>query len=303
MTRKIRSALLLTTASVLLFACSSEPNKIAGKDTAMPPPEQTVKAQPKGLNLASPTMPSMPEPKAAPEIPPATKVAVRDADDMSPNPPPKVETDVATLYDSPQQQAVQIQNVQQAIDIAPPNGKMDVDARIAHLEAAVAALRADYDQILPTFKQLSVNTDRLASLMGQLEGSEKMAAIAPAAGGPKMAAESSGGVASVDAVRFGFHPDKARIVMDVSDLTQYSFDIDNTEKVMVINLPEAHWKAGAQRTPVSSEFIDSWTYQAAPEGGAFMIIQLKNPVKVIARNALPANGSKGPRIYVDIARI
>lgn len=284
----------------------------------MPPPEAKISAQPKGLNLMSPT------------IPPPTKVAVRDGDDMDPNPAPAVETSMtpepsvvaasAPVAVSAPEASVTVSDIreddmQQAIDTAPPNAKPDVETRIANLEAALASLRADYDRIIPTFKTLSVNTERLVGLMNQLEAEQKLssvsaASISPAAGvetpvsAPVMAMDSvsADGGALVRGVRFGMHPDKARVVIDVSSPTDYSYDIDNIEKVMMISLPHANWKTVAQRMNIGSDIIESWSYQPGPDGGSALILQLKGAAKVIGRNALPANGGKGPRIYIDIAK-
>lgn len=270
----------------------------------------------------------------SPTIPAARKVAVRDGDDLDPNPAPKVEETAALpagplmpepqiTFDEPKLQTAEMHSApqsgisveraaseaaqQQAIDIAPPNGKPDVETRIANLEAALASLRADYDRIIPTFKTLSVNTDRLVGLLDQLEANGGVASIAPAAGieEPQMAVSapaSADGSTLVRGVRFGMHPDKARIVIDVSSPTEYSYNIDNIEKVMMISLPHANWKTVAQRMNIGSDIVESWTYQPGPDGGSALVLQLKGAAKVIGRNALPANGGKGPRIYIDIAK-
>lgn len=267
---------MMGAAGLVLVGCSSEPNKIADKDSALPPSEvkeAKIATQPKGLNLGSPA--------TSPVIPPATKIAVRDGDDLTPNPPATV---VA---------------MQQDIDTAPANQKPDVETRIANLEAQLAALRADYDRIVPTFKKLSVNADRLVSLMNELEDGATVANIAPAAG-PTMALGIKG-QSVVQDIRFGQHGNKTRIVMDVSDLSEYNYRIDNDARTMTIRMPQATWSAKAKGMSDLSDLVSSWQYQPLGEKGSMLILDLRQPVKQIGGNALPPNGEKGPRIYIDIA--
>jgi hypothetical protein len=257
-------ALLLSSAIVLLVAGCSGGSKPMKQGEAIPPSQEMVHAQPKGLNLMGPTMPD------------ATKMAAKDSDDMAPMPAPAVET--ANLE---------------------PNKKPDVESRIANLEAQLAALRADYDKIVPTFKTLSVNTDRLVTLLDKLEGQDA-ATVKPAAG-PTLSAEAGQAAAAVKKIRFGEHTGKTRVVLDLNEITEYGYEVDNVEGIVMIALPDAKWQAGAQSAAFSSPYIESWSYQVMPDGGTALILQTKKPVKISAHNALPGNGAESPRIYLDIS--
>ena len=243
----------LSLASVLLFACSGSSETNIDKGFAVPPTEEMVRAEPKGLSVS-------------------------DSLALPPNPAPDV-------------------------DLAPANQKPDTDTRLANLEAAVAALRADYDTIVPTFKTLSVNTDRLVGLMDRLEGKRNMPSLnllSPAAGSdlktPTLDAETV-----IQSVRFGRHDEKTRIVLDVTNLSQYSYEIDNAEGIMVISMPYAVWEAGAQEHSIGSGLVEGWTHQHDEVGGTALVLQLKETAKVVHKNSLPASGDRGSRIFVDIA--
>lgn len=259
----------------------------------MPPPStEAMISKSKGLNLSSPTMP-------------ATREAVRDDDDMGPFPAPDVavmdggDEEEETIAVSEMTEPAMAEPVMIDSEMAPSNEMPSTEERLAQLEASVAALRADYDQIVPTFKTLSVNTERLVGLLDQVEGQGgiKAKASAPAQSVPAMM--SGSGEAAVTKVRFGAHPDKIRMVLDVSSLTGYSASVDNENHVLVVSLPEAGWST-VQQGDVHSPFISGWQYRPAADGGAMLVLQLKDDVKISGQNALPANGSKGPRIYVDI---
>lgn len=250
-------------------ACSAGKTDSFGDGSfAIPPTEEMVRAEPKGLNL---------------------------------------EDQLARPYDVG---AAAAQTISASVESAPSNLKPDVDTRLANLEAAVASLRADYDTIVPTFKTLSVNTDRLVSLMDRLEG-RTADQIAPAAGAPVLGSADSSAPAltsaalsapsAVTKVRIGDNTGVTRIVLDVEALSQYTYEVDNAGRQMLIAMPFAQWKAGQQAFSIASPLVESWRYEALAGGGAGLILTLKKDVKIVGRNSLPANGDKGPRIYVDIA--
>lgn len=262
---KARRLHFLTVSALCLTLAACSGSKGAPESgTAIAPTPDMVHSQPKGLNLGNPTTPDK-------------KVAIqKDADDMHPNPAPSVE--VADLV---------------------ANEKPDVEARLSNLEAQLAALRADYDQIVPTFKTLSLNTDRLVTLLDELEG-KQVAGVKPAAG-PALSAEAMAGSAAVKKVRIGEHNNRTRIVLDVDVLTPYSFDVDNVEGVVMVSLPDAQWKAGAMQEALRSPYIQSWSMQAMPNGGSALVLQTRKPVKISAHSALPGDGTTSPRIYFDLS--
>lgn len=290
--------LTVSALGLVLSGCAQKSDSIAEKGTALPPP--TVNTQSKGLNLASPTMP--------------------DKDDMKPNPAPMVEeaqvNEVAaaenvleaettqamdeTMMPSESHKPVMLDNVQD-------NEMPAVDQRLANLEAAVASLRADYDRIVPTFKTLSVNSDRLAALLDRMEGKVASAPAQDTSEVPAQTAPAAGAqmTAAINDVRFGHEPNKTRIVFDMSGAGEYLFDLDNTEKVFIVSMPTASWGANKSGGAIkSSAIFESWSVQDASEsGGVNMIFTLKKDSAITGRAELPSADGKGPRIYFDISGV
>ena len=122
---------------------------------------------------------------------------------------------------------------------------------------------------------------------------------APPAASMQPASYSSGVVAQD--IRFGSHPDKTRVVIDVSGEIGFTYDIDNTENILLIDLAGTQWGGAAQAPVGDSPLVTS--YEAVPngKGGTQMAVQLRQPAKVLWAQTLPAVGGKGPRLVIDIA--
>lgn len=119
----------------------------------------------------------------------------------------------------------------------------------------------------------------------------------PAAAAP--AAAAIPGAVAVTALRLGEHKDKTRLVMDVTGASSYSYDLDNTEHLLVIDLPGTGWK-GAMSQTLKSPLVDSYTVSAIDGGGSRVVIQLKRNAQVAYEAALKPDGGSGHRIVLDI---
>lgn len=108
------------------------------------------------------------------------------------------------------------------------------------------------------------------------------------------------GDVTVKRLRIGEHSDKTRLVLDVGGKPQYSYDLDNSENLLVIELPNAGWSG--QQSWSSSKVPLMASYSVQPSGdGSRLIIQLKKPVRVIKDTILAPNGSPDHRLVIDLA--
>lgn len=109
------------------------------------------------------------------------------------------------------------------------------------------------------------------------------------------------GDVTVKRLRIGEHSDKTRLVMDVGGgKPQYSYDLDNNENLLVVELPNAGWTG--QQSWASSKAPLIASYSVSPSGdGSRLIIQLKKPVRVIKDTILGPNGSPDHRLVLDLA--
>lgn len=109
-------------------------------------------------------------------------------------------------------------------------------------------------------------------------------------------------VTSIQAVRFGQHDNgKSRLVIDTSAARDFSYDIDNDERILVLEIPGTVWNAG----PVTKNILDhplvqSMTASPDGQGGTRVVFQLLKPAQILWSQAIPPSGSQGHRIVVDI---
>lgn len=110
------------------------------------------------------------------------------------------------------------------------------------------------------------------------------------------------GPLKVNKVRIGEQgAGKTRIVLDTSAPAKVSYDIDNGEKILVVELPGASWQAQAAQTLKNSALISSYEAESH-DGGSRLIVQLKDAAQVLSMSRLdPAEGA-GYRVFLDLAK-
>lgn len=112
---------------------------------------------------------------------------------------------------------------------------------------------------------------------------------------------ASTGSPQISAVRFGGDAGKTRIVFDATQAVTYTKDIDNGEKLLVVEIPNAAWGAAAQGTAPKSSAIDSWTAQSNGSGGTRIVMTLKKSVSVIYEGTMkPESSNPHHRIVIDL---
>lgn len=102
-------------------------------------------------------------------------------------------------------------------------------------------------------------------------------------------------------VRIGTYADKTRIVLDLSAPAQYNVDLDNQEKLLVLEVKGAKWSAKEDFTFKDSKLLSSFTAQDEGANGSRLLLALKQPVKVLKKFSLKADGPRKDRIVLDIA--
>ncbi len=144
-----------------------------------------------------------------------------------------------------------------------------------------------------------------------LATSEKMASdsaiISPAAtNDPVMATapvtSSKTMNSSVTAMRIGEHASKTRLVFDLSSKTKpdFSYDLDNEEKLLMIDMPSSSWDGKDSGKPANSLMVSGWSAQPLANGGSAVAIQLKKDARVLSTEFLKAEGKDPAKIVIDI---
>lgn len=133
-----------------------------------------------------------------------------------------------------------------------------------------------------------------------LEATAPPVPLAPAAPAAPAAAPAPSGVA-VTGVRVGEHPGKIRIVLDVKGKTSYTTDLDNTEHILVVELPQAGWNAEGQKTfPASHPLLSSYRTEKLGDNGTLLILQLKKSSSLAYKAAMNDPATGGSKVVIDL---
>ena len=209
-----------------------------------------------------------------------------------------------------------------------------IQSNVSGLESDVAGLQEEVTSIRPRvakveaiekhFRDLSLELDRINKTydMAPVVRPEKTAtaapspkaveskALPPVVEAKKPVAVKKAPVAKaaapaplkVQKVRIGEQASgKTRIVLDTTAPAKISYDIDNGEKILVIELPGAAWDAQKSQTLKNSGLVASYTSEGH-DVGSRMIVQLTDAAQVVSTSRLdPAEGA-GYRVFLDLAK-
>lgn len=110
----------------------------------------------------------------------------------------------------------------------------------------------------------------------------------------------AGKIAVLD-MRVGEHPDKTRIVLDVSGKTSFRADLDKAERILLVELPETVWRAPASTRYPDSKLLVSHVAESTGDGPTLLIVQLKTDADLIYQGTMSGKDGKGQRIIIDLA--
>lgn len=106
---------------------------------------------------------------------------------------------------------------------------------------------------------------------------------------------------TVSGLRFGGDTGKTRIVFDANATLNYRTDLDNSENLLVVELPGAGWSATLQGKAPANSLIDSWTAQPDGQGGTRLIMILKKAASVAYQAVLkPESDNPHHRLVIDL---
>ncbi|MGH1402957.1 MAG: hypothetical protein ACRBDL_01810 [Alphaproteobacteria bacterium] len=101
-------------------------------------------------------------------------------------------------------------------------------------------------------------------------------------------------------VRSGVHPGKTRVVIEVSDKTQYKTTIDPIRNVLRVKLANANWKAPSQAILKGSTLLGTYVARVQGDGSALLEIRLKRSSKILNTMILEPGSSSHYRIVIDL---
>ena len=112
-------------------------------------------------------------------------------------------------------------------------------------------------------------------------------------------------ISSIKGIRFGNHDGgKSRMVIDVTAAPAFTFDIDNNERILMVEIPGTVWNAGPVTKMLQDHpLIQSMAASPDGQGGTRVVFQLKAPAKVLWSQAIPPSGAQGHRLVFDISAL
>ena len=114
---------------------------------------------------------------------------------------------------------------------------------------------------------------------------------------------SSGGTPSiVKSVRIGEHPDKIRVVMDLSEKTDYRIEQSDEGLIVLIDLPYVSWQAPTSEDLKYSMVMQGFRAEPLANGGMRVILTAREAMSVKEHMILPARDGKAPRLVIDLER-
>lgn len=196
----------------------------------------------------------------------------------------------------------------------------DPDQRFERVENAVLDLRQEFNEAKPSIDRLIAVESDIQNLIDQLSillEDEKHAPLnqpLPLAHHPRAAPVTpvrenippapapapSSNDSIIKDIRIGQHSDKIRLVLDISQNTPYSIDLDPQENLLVIELPSAAWNTATQKS-FNTPLIRSYTAETINNGaGSRFIFQLNKPSKILNQVLLNPGTTRYYRLFVDL---
>lgn len=104
----------------------------------------------------------------------------------------------------------------------------------------------------------------------------------------------------VSKVRIGRHADKTRVVLDLDGEADFSHHIDETGRMVVLDLWRVEWMA-RQFSKSKVGLVDGYVFTKGNDGASHLGIAAAVPVRIKAAFRLPPDVGKGHRIVLDLA--
>lgn len=111
------------------------------------------------------------------------------------------------------------------------------------------------------------------------------------------------GPLKVSQFRLGEHTDRTRLVFDANGPVKYSYDIDNVEKLLVVDLKGSAWNKAIAAAVSKSSVVAGFNAYDSADGGTTLVIQLKKQAQVIKEALIqPNNISPYYRLVLDLSK-
>ena len=101
-------------------------------------------------------------------------------------------------------------------------------------------------------------------------------------------------------IRVGEHPDRTRVVLDLSAPAKYHVEPQTDPRQVVIALEDAGFQLPAGQPPAGRGLIKAIRTEPGAAAGGRLILELAEPARVSQSQALLAEDGAPPRIFIDL---
>jgi N-acetylmuramoyl-L-alanine amidase len=117
-----------------------------------------------------------------------------------------------------------------------------------------------------------------------------------------LAGLSGPATAAVDVlgIRLGVHPDKTRVVLDLSGGAPYHTLLLANPYRLVVDLDQAHWQLGPEGAPPGKGLVSSLRYGTYSGGIQRLVLDLAGPADLQQSALIPGSGTVAARLVLDI---
>ncbi|MBP2294826.1 N-acetylmuramoyl-L-alanine amidase [Azospirillum rugosum] len=101
--------------------------------------------------------------------------------------------------------------------------------------------------------------------------------------------------------RLGLHPDKTRLVLELSESVAFAVSVHADPYRVVVNLPDVSWPGGAA-TVAGKGLVTRYRFEGREGGASRLVVETTGPVKVSEAFTIPSRDGHKPRFVLDVVR-
>jgi hypothetical protein len=180
------------------------------------------------------------------------------------------------------------------IDVVDPNSTM-MTGLDTGIDNEGNILLKSIKSITNSFKEKK-NILKQANAAPTVEAVES-AAVVPQAAPQKQPVERP---TIIEEIRIGQHPNKVRVVLDLSSPVIYTLSYDPNSNSLFLDMPYAEWAAKTSWQSKTGKILNNYRTERMNGSGMRLILGVEDDIEVGASGLLKASGGKKDRLYIDI---
>ncbi|MCB9994910.1 MAG: carboxypeptidase regulatory-like domain-containing protein [Rhodospirillales bacterium] len=143
------------------------------------------------------------------------------------------------------------------------------------------------------------SVDEGSSFVGESDSSGGAASIVPT---PEPLPDVVPVTGQVSNIRIGEHPDKVRVVLELSEKAEFRIEEGDSGMVVIVDMPSLRWNTNPSDTLPYNMTLKGFGTERLPNGGTRLLLVARDTMIVKDHQELPAGEGRGPRFFIDVAR-